>query len=413
MSAHNLKSVLAPAIVLGADSPIGLTVVRELGLNGVPVIAIGRNRFSLGRYSRFTRHFFLDNKEQPLSKWLPDIITQTASKILFAVSEGDLLELADLPEVIEGCRILTPRRRQLEIVLDKSRTFSAARAVGIDVPESWQPSSNDNFAERAESFPYPAILKWSDPPSMWVRLREADIPFEKINYARSPSELLALLRRYNKLGCWPLVQPWCTGYGLGQMLMMCNGKAQLRFQHRRLREFPAAGGVSTLCASVSLEYHAEQLRKSEALLANIGWEGPAMVEYRHDPNGGRYWLMEINGRFWGSLPLASQSGAQFAWEQYRNATLHDFEAADSGYRLRRARYIGPDAKRLFQIIRSPAEAAAPGQPVPRRLSEFLAFFGEFVNPRTGYYVWDWTDPQPFFGDLFGAFVRRAHLERFV
>ena len=36
-----------------------------------------------------------------------------------------------------------------------------------------------------------------------------------------------------------------------------------------------------------------------------------MVEYRHDPLSGQYWLMEVNGRFWGSLPLATAAGADF------------------------------------------------------------------------------------------------------
>jgi protein-tyrosine-phosphatase len=36
-----------------------------------------------------------------------------------------------------------------------------------------------------------------------------------------------------------------------------------------------------------------------------------MVEFRVDPETGRFWLMEINGRFWGSLPLAIFAGVDF------------------------------------------------------------------------------------------------------
>ncbi len=403
-----MRSELPPAIVLGVDSPIGLTVVRELGRNDVPVFAVGKIPFSLGRFSRFTKHFTLYRGKQPLSDWLPRIISQTDAKALLAVSESDLLELANLPDQIEGCKILTPRKQQLELVLDKRKTIAAAREVDIDVPESWQPAPGQDFLEHARNASYPVVLKWSDPPAIWARLKSAGIAFEKVAYAYNAAELITALGRYDKLGCWPMVQTWCGGYGLGQMLMMRGGQSRLRFQHRRLREFPATGGVSTLCASVPLKEHAEQFRKSEALLASMGWDGPAMVEYRHDPARKRYWLMEVNGRFWGSLPLASQSGVHFAWEHYRSAIFPDAKAAQPVYGSKRARYAGPDAKRLYQVLRS----KMPSMPGPRpqtRFSEILVFVGDFFKPCTGYYVWNWGDPFPLLGDLLGIVIRRLRL----
>ena len=35
------------------------------------------------------------------------------------------------------------------------------------------------------------------------------------------------------------------------------------------------------------------------------------VEFRVDMNTDRFWLLEINGRFWGSLPLAIFAGVDF------------------------------------------------------------------------------------------------------
>ena len=390
---------LPVAIVLGVDSAIGLTVVRELGRLGVPVVAIGRSVKAIGRYSRHTARFVVRPRARDLADWLPKVIRETGAAVLLAISEGYLIALADLPEVIEGCRILTPRADRLAVVLDKTRTLEAAAAVGIAGPPSWQPLTGEDFAAKAATLPYPAILKWSDPPAMWAALDAAGLPFEKIAYATDATDLLAKLVPYDALAVWPLVQGWCGGYGFGQMLMMAGGEARLRFQHRRLREFPASGGVSTLCATVPLSDHRAQMAKSEALLRYIGWEGPAMVEYRHDPATGTYWLMEINGRFWGSLPLASQAGAQFAWEQYRAAVPEAGDAAPPLYSNRRARYAIPDAKRLVQILRAPAAVSVPGQRPPSRLRESIAFAVEYLHPRTGYYVWDWRDPMPLVGDI--------------
>lgn len=397
---------LPPAIVLGVDSAIGLTVVRELGGHDVPVVSVGKSPNSIGRYSRHSQRFVLRPTDRTLGEWLPELIRETGAAVLFAISEGDLLALAELPDVIERCRILTPRSDRLTMVLDKQRTLEMAALSGIDIPPTWQPQVGEDFSAHARDIPYPAILKWSDPPAMWARLTAAGISFEKSEFAATSEELLTSLARYDELGVWPMVQGWCAGYGFGQMLMMDGGEARLRFQHRRLREFPASGGVSTLCESVPLSLHAEQMAKSEALLRVIGWEGPAMVEYRHDPVSGRYWLMEINGRFWGSLPLASQAGAHFAWEQYRAAMRHSDDPLQPPYRQRRARYAIPDTKRLLAILRSPTSEAAAGQPAPSRWKEALQWTTEWFDPRTGYYVWNWSDPKPLAGDIVGIFRRR-------
>ena len=189
--------------------------------------------------------------------------------------------------------------------------MEAAQRVGLMVPDSWQPDANDDIAARVLTLTYPVAIKWSDPPQITRTLAVAGIALQKVEYADTPSALLAILQRYGALRQYPLVQSYCPGEGLGQMLMMADGKARLRFQHRRLREYPASGGVSTFCESVAIGEHAGQMEQSERLLREIGWEGPAMVEYRYDRTTGDYWLMEINGRFWGSLPLAHQCGAAF------------------------------------------------------------------------------------------------------
>jgi protein-tyrosine-phosphatase len=41
------------------------------------------------------------------------------------------------------------------------------------------------------------------------------------------------------------------------------------------------------------------------------WTGVAMVEYKRETASGRFALMEINGRFWGSLPLTLAAGMNF------------------------------------------------------------------------------------------------------
>jgi hypothetical protein len=398
------------AIVLGVDTPIGLTVVRELGGHGVRVHGIGNSGRSIGAASRFCSSFSLRAPRQTPSEWLPAIIAETKAKALFAISETDLVQLAALPEWIEGCRILTPRADPLAIVLDKQQTLARAAALGIDVPLSWLPQKEEIFAAKVAALTYPVVVKWPDPTRIVAKLATNNLEFEKAEFATNEAELMAILNRYAPLGEWPLVQDYCPGVGLGQMLYMAGGKATLRFQHRRMHEWPPEGGVSTLCRAEPAEFHEDAMQQSEALLAAIGWEGPAMVEYRHDPATGRNRLMEINGRFWGSLPLAWHCGAHFAWEAYRRSILGETDLLLSPRASLRARYMIPETRRLLRIIVSRCKITDPSF-MPRPWRDFIDYVVGFVDPRMRYYVFKWHDPKPFLTDIFSVLRKAARLDK--
>lgn len=390
---------LRPVVVLGADSPIGLTVVRELGMRGVRVFALGRNQRALARTSRYMHRF--DLIDMPLAEWLPSYVADNDIGAVMAISEHHLIELAAIGPAIGDCRLLVPEPEKLALVLDKPRTLEIAAGLGIEVPSSWQPMAGEDHAAIAGGLAYPVAVKWADPNAVSARLDAAGLELAKVEYANDRNALLVLLTRYDRIGVWPLVQTWCAGYGLGQMLHMHQGKATLRFQHRRLREFPPTGGVSAFCQAAPLTKHAALMERSEALLAAIGWDGPAMVEYRHDAASGRSWLMEINGRFWGSLPLSYHCGVHFGWETFACAMLGENAAVQGRCKagavpLRRARYLIPDAKGLALILRDKKT------PFFRRICALLRFVADFLDPRVRWYVWSWRDPGPFFADLAGV-----------
>ena len=394
------------AIVLGVDTPIGLTVMRELGNHGVPVHAVGRSDRAVGRASRHCTSFLRRPSEVELADWLPQIIATTKAAALLAVSESDLVTLAALPPVIDGCRILTPRASLLNLVLDKRETLDIAAELGFDVPITWAPKAGEDFEARASSLVYPTVLKWADPTKVTPSLTRLGISFTKAEFAESAVELLAILARYRPLSIWPLVQSYCPGRGLGQMLFMADGHATLKFQHRRLHEWPPEGGVSTLCYAEPLDRHTKQMQRSEALLSALGWEGPAMVEYRYDHSKNVYWLMEINGRFWGSLPLAWHCGAYFAWEAYRRSVLSESNLAPLPRLKLQARYMIPETRRLLRVLRGSNGIADPFfRCTPWR--DLARYVLGFFEPSMRYYVFSWRDPGPFFTDLSGVVAKAS------
>ncbi|MFB0875644.1 MULTISPECIES: carboxylate--amine ligase [unclassified Sphingobium] len=390
-------SDLPGAIVLGLDNAIALTVVRELGEQGVPVHGVSRHADALAASSRHVRSVTPRPEGAP-EAWLPALIARTGARAVIALSEADLLALSTLPARIGDCVLLVPPRERLLRVIDKMRTLEIAATLGLQVPETWQPMAGEDFAARAAALPYPLVAKWANPPAVAPLLAQAGLEWIKTEYVHDARELGALLDRYAPVGRWPLIQRYCPGVGLGQMIHMEDGRATLRFQHRRLHEWPPEGGISTVCRAEPADAHEAQMALSEALLRTLDWEGPAMVEYRHDVGSGRYWLMEVNGRYWGSLPLARHCGARFAWEAYRRAVLNDRTPAPAPRDDLRARYMVPETKRLFRILFRPGRI---GDPFFRRrpIADLVGYLAGFFDPRARYYVFSRSDPHPFLNDM--------------
>jgi predicted ATP-grasp superfamily ATP-dependent carboligase len=106
-----------------------------------------------------------------------------------------------------------------------------------------------------------------------------------------------------------MIQEKVIGPGTGLFTLFQDGRHLALFSHQRLREKPPSGGVSVVCESVALD--GEMVDAAQKLLAAVDWQGIAMVEFKRDIRDGKAKLMEINGRFWGSLQLAIASGIDF------------------------------------------------------------------------------------------------------
>jgi len=407
------EAPLPPAILLGADTPIGLTIIRELGERRVPVHAVARSREGIGLYSRWTAARYIRPFDDGSTiALLNGIAHEQGACYLLTIAERDQVMIRAAADAgrLPGLKALVPQADQLAVVGDKISTYAAAREVGVPVPATWQPPDGAAPQEAPEELTFPSILKWSNPDSVADGLAAHGIPMLKAEYCYDRAELRRSLRRYEPYGRYPLVQEFCPGAGLGHMIFLDRGEALLRLQHRRIAEWPPEGGVSTVCETLPLSVNAPLLAKSEALLRLIGWQGAAMVEYRMDPRTGKAALMEINGRFWGSLPLAYHAGVPFAWYTYAVLGL-GVRPRPTRYRPGiRCRYMIPETQRLLTLLRR------RGRTQNRELSfsvltESFEYIRQFFSPRSRYYVFTLSDPGPFLADA--AFATRRAFYRFL
>jgi predicted ATP-grasp superfamily ATP-dependent carboligase len=174
-------------------------------------------------------------------------------------------------------------------------------------------------------------------------------------------------------------------------LLLWNGQLKAAFSHRRIREKPPSGGVSVYRESIPLD--PELLTRSRALLDAFEWDGVAMIEYKVDERTGMPYLMEINGRFWGSLQLAVDAGVDFPALLAALALGLDPEPVTT-YRVGvRSRWWWGDVDHLLARLRRSPEALAlpPGSPGRwRALADFLTLHRTDRNE-----ILRSDDPRPF------------------
>lgn len=393
----------SPCYVLGIESQIGLSLIRELGFAGIPVIGIALDQNAIGLHSRY-----LYAKATLRAPRTPEGLQELrmlgdryGPGYLLTVSEANTNWLISHRDELGCLTALVPSRQAFEAVLDKEKTLEAAGLVGIDVPQSVCPHSWDDVERIAATFPFPAVLKWADPNAVAPSLSAHGLECLKAEYVDSAVEFMAVAQRYRPISTWPLLQEYCPGVGLGQFFFMHKGEAVRRFQHVRVAEWPPEGGFSSVCDAVPLSHFVELQEKSIALLKSIGWDGVAMVEYRYDGTSGRSVLMEVNGRYWGSYPLAMHSGTGFSLLSYALQGQGRMPELKPQRDDIRCRMVATELKRLVRIIFQRQKIRDRRFKI-RPLYELGRFVFDYFRPSVRYYVWCWDDPAPFIKDVKNA-----------
>lgn len=294
------------ALILDAHSRASVGAIHSLARQKVevdvaaegPCLAFGSRRVS----NRFEQPraeptgFFLE--------WLRRIDCQSQYSMILPSSEMSLQPFLDLTESDPlRQKAVLPSNHSLRVALNKQLTLEKAAELRIPFPQTKLLHPGEAVAD-CDS--YPVVLK---PISSLVRknglfkgLRPciARNDFER-------KEHLRFLLQYGKV----LQQEHVAGRGMGVEMLYRRGRLVWSFAHERLHEGGdevGLGGGSSYRRSIVPT--AEMMRHSKNLLDALGWHGVAQVEFKVAEDG-RFWLMEINPRLWGSLSLAIHSGVDF------------------------------------------------------------------------------------------------------
>jgi len=378
-------------LLTDGNERVTLAAARSLVRAGHTVSVTAATRWSLAGVSRGVQHCVLgcDPLADPAGyvAELGRIARQDRVEILLPTTDASMEAVLEYGTALpREVRTAAPDLATYRAASDKAMMLELGRRCGFEGPVSRvlaTPGAKVRRELGAEDL-FPAVIKphRSVVTVQGTRRKLAVVP---VADAVACDAVLAALPRE----AYPvLVQRRISGVGEGLFALRWGGRVIAIFAHRRLREKPPSGGVSVYRESIALTEELE--RPAVRLLDALDWQGVAMIECKREAGTGRHVLMEVNGRFWGSLQLAIDAGVDFP------ALLMKCVAGENvpecrDYRVGvRSRWFWGDVDNLLLTLRDGPAGASSRSRVGAVRDFLLACMRQDQTE-----VWRWSDPLPF------------------
>lgn len=210
-------------------------------------------------------------------------IEEDFKKILEKYSPEDYLILGN-PQIIEvvnkikpDIKYIIPTTKSIENANNKRELMKLASKLGINTPKELQTPK------------YPMIIKLNTSEGISLK------PVDRYKIVRNEAQFNEAMEKFRDYKENIIMQEYVEGKAYGvSMLFDYDSNLIDYIAHERILEYPITGGPSALCKSI---YNEKLIQDASKLLKELNWQGLAMVEFKGDT------LIEINPRFWGSLPL--------------------------------------------------------------------------------------------------------------
>ena len=291
-------------------------ILRALKENGLKVGILFNNAFSLTFFSRLVDKRFRiktklrkkpnESKFKDYKDEIVNILKNNTIKVFMPVGNISYKFASCYKSDLQKyCNVALVDEDIMSIAQDKSKTFEFAQELDIPIPRTFKLNTVYEIDDLANIISYPCVIK------------KTNYNESGVVYCNNKNELIEnykkLSRNKNSEMSLPIIQEYVIGPGMGYYGVYNNGKCVGYFMHQRIHEYPITGGASTLAKSV---FDHELKNLGDKLLAKLKWHGVAMVEFKKDLADGKFKLIEINPKFWGSFELSYKSGINFAYLNY-------------------------------------------------------------------------------------------------
>ena len=325
-------------------------------------------------HSHAIEHFFsLPGPDRPLEEFdaaLRALIAQNGVDLVIPLTDSALSRLLPRLEKLRAVvRVAAPHADALAAVLDKEATACVGNTLGLPLPQAVPLS--------AAGATFPLVAKCRQ------HFVEGRLP-RLIVDAATLREFTQDATQHEGM----MLQEFVPGDDVGLAILVHGGRRVAAFQYRALKTWPAQGGICVLAQTEAVDLRL--LDCAERLLRELAWEGIAQIDFRHDRATGRFALLEVNGRFWGTTAVAVAAGVDFpryVWELAHGVVPQPPAEYRVGLHVRS---FEGEVRRLIELTRRPASET--GYVLWREVLRFVAD----MRPGVRGMFWSWRDPWPAF-----------------
>ncbi len=295
------------ALITDGQSRAAVAGVRALGIARISVCVLAPSRPSPALWSRYAASRRLGPPsldEQAFVARIAEVVTLQGPSVVLPGQEQAVGALARHAHQLPEEAILPfPGPEPALALSDKSAVAELSAAAGLASPRTLAAGPAGELA--AERLPAPCVVKafGLSPALPDVRVCETRMELDAV-LGDLPSEEPVI------------VQERAAGALIALSIVLDrDGSVAALFQSRATRLWPGAAGASSL--SVSVEPDPDLVDRAVALLRDVGWWGLAHMQFLETARGPA--LIDVNVRFYGSLPLATAAGVNLPATWHRVA----------------------------------------------------------------------------------------------
>ncbi len=320
------KKPLAIVISENGSDTNWLGTARSLGKMGVPVIRLSPKSWYQSKYCSTVISPRISQEPQKYLEFLLTLGEQLSRRgaprpFLMPASDNALILLSkNESELKEYFVSVVPNWNCVEKIIDKSKTYSAAKKLGIRVPETYTLEDLDSLNEIAETVSFPCLVKPAYSHIFTVKFKK------KLYEVSSKEQLISTCEPLLVQGHKLLLQEKIVGsddciFDFSTCFNE-NSEPLTLFTQRKLRQHPPNFGIGSFGESV---WEPRIIDPGLRLLKGIGFYGVAMVEFKKDARTGDYVLIEINGRSSTRMYLATACGLNIPYILYKDLMVEKQE----------------------------------------------------------------------------------------
>ena len=388
-------------MILDAYSYQTLACVRSLGKRGIDFVLGGETKHDMSFYSKYCKQSFVYTRPTvSISRFVNDLndnIRKFKPDLLFPTTEHSILA-CDLNRDVFNTSLLIPSRKIIQTVFNKRKVLDLSNSLGIVTPKSYYVDklNFDDILPKIESFP--VIIKAE---SSFVIKDDYIANTGGTSYIYNRDQLLKECRKGLEISSL-IVQEFISGYGIGISGIFKEGRTLALFGHRRVREKDPKGGPSAVMESIDIDNKVGYAACK--LMENMKYTGPAMIEFKVDHAVGATYLMEINGRFWGSVLFPVSIGVDLPFIWWKIANGLDVDESETSYVAgAKGRYILGDTKSLLLTLKGKPKGWQNS--FPNRLSTLKDYIYLFFDRNTVNLLLRKDDIGPFYGRIISGFFQ--------